>query len=505
MTKKRKSATPMTERDDRRNAALRVMREATDASLDDPKKMARLCRNALKVYPHCPEALIMLAEIESQNDDRYLSTLRRAIAAGREDLGPEYFEQNKGHFWGLLETRPFMRAMGMLADALISQGTTEALEEAITLHEEMLDLNPNDNQGVRDWLAGSYLALKQYDNAAALLDRYDDDWLAAPIWARVLHTYATKGEKQAARHLGEARQRNPHVEAYLTERKNRPSTRPEYYSPGDDSEALYCADMLGQAWQNHPEAKEWLKQAGESKSPPGDSQQTLFDFAATPEGTNDSRSNPDPPGASEASDRGRIIEPKLAIANEDRVDASPQEDPNSDLQSMYDDVPKAYLDRFEDLIRLLDAFCETNLNDEYRDLCREMACSFCQPGSPVRSGKPEGWAAGIVYCIGQVNFLTDPSQTPHMKSAEVASGIGVSVATMRAKAKIIHQAFGDLIQFHPDWTLPSLMDQNPLVWMIEANGLLLDIRAAPREVQRIAYENGLIPYIPADRDDQSEP
>jgi len=50
-----------------------------------------------------------------------------------------------------------------------------------------------------------------------------------------------------------------------------------------------------------------------------------------------------------------------------------------------------------------------------------------------------------------------------------------------------------------NWTLPSRMDDNPLVWMLEVNGLIVDVRHAPREVQEIAFNKGLIPYIPADR------
>jgi hypothetical protein len=41
---------------------------------------------------------------------------------------------------------------------------------------------------------------------------------------------------------------------------------------------------------------------------------------------------------------------------------------------------------------------------------------------------------------------------------------------------------------------------NPLVWMAEINGLLVDLRDMPREVQEIAFEKGMIPYIPADRE-----
>ena len=53
----------------------------------------------------------------------------------------------------------------------------------------------------------------------------------------------------------------------------------------------------------------------------------------------------------------------------------------------------------------------------------------------------------------------------------------------------------------PEWTLPSRLADNPLVWMLEVNGLMIDIRQAPAELQRLAYEKGLIPFIPAKRSD----
>jgi hypothetical protein len=161
-------------------------------------------------------------------------------------------------------------------------------------------------------------------------------------------------------------------------------------------------------------------------------------------------------------------------------------------------VPKAYATRFTALVGLTDAFCDAHLNAEYKDLCRDMAVKVCQEGSPVLKGKPEGWAAGIVYALGRVNFLNDPSQTPHMRSAKIAEGFGVSVATMQAKAKVIREGL-DLMPFHPAWSLPSKMDDNPLVWMLEVNGIVMDIRHAPREAQLVAYQKGLIPWIPADR------
>ena len=52
--------------------------------------------------------------------------------------------------------------------------------------------------------------------------------------------------------------------------------------------------------------------------------------------------------------------------------------------------------------------------------------------------------------------------------------------------------------YDPEWTLPSMLDGNPLVWMAEVNGYLVDLRTMPREVQEIAFEKGLIPYTPDD-------
>ena len=43
------------------------------------------------------------------------------------------------------------------------------------------------------------------------------------------------------------------------------------------------------------------------------------------------------------------------------------------------------------------------------------------------------------------------------------------------------------------------MADNPLIWLVEdENGLVVDIRALPREQQVKAYEAGMIPYIPDD-------
>jgi hypothetical protein len=48
------------------------------------------------------------------------------------------------------------------------------------------------------------------------------------------------------------------------------------------------------------------------------------------------------------------------------------------------------------------------------------------------------------------------------------------------------------------------LDQNLLVWMAEINGMFVDLRDMPREVQEIAFAKGMIRYLPADREHDPE-
>ena len=157
-----------------------------------------------------------------------------------------------------------------------------------------------------------------------------------------------------------------------------------------------------------------------------------------------------------------------------------------------------------ELVKLTDAFCRKFLNEEYAQLCRKLAETLARKRpSPLLSGRLETWAAGIVRTIGWVNFLHDPSQTPHMALSSIDQAFGIGESTGAAKLKTIRTMLR-IRQFDHKWTLPSKMDENPMVWMLEVNGLLMDIRDTPRETQEVAFKKGLIPYIPADRAEAGE-
>ena len=85
-----------------------------------------------------------------------------------------------------------------------------------------------------------------------------------------------------------------------------------------------------------------------------------------------------------------------------------------------------------------------------------------------------------------------------MTMAQVAAGFEVGESTASAKAKVISTALGPH-RMDPQWALPSLAASDPMTWMALVNGLVVDLRTMPREVQQIAFDQGLIPYIPADK------
>lgn len=163
-------------------------------------------------------------------------------------------------------------------------------------------------------------------------------------------------------------------------------------------------------------------------------------------------------------------------------------------------VPRAMLPTYEAMVALTDAFCAEHLDAEYRDAARRMAAALCQKRpSPVTSGKPRTWACAIIHVVGRLNFLSDPAFEPCMTMAQVAAGFGVGQSTASAKAKVISAALGSR-HIDPQWILPSLAAANPLIWMAQVNGLLVDLRTMPKEVQQAAFDKGMIPYVPADKE-----
>ena len=165
-----------------------------------------------------------------------------------------------------------------------------------------------------------------------------------------------------------------------------------------------------------------------------------------------------------------------------------------------ENVPKPMQEKFQAIVEITDSFSRENLNDEYAQLIRYAVAAICRKRpSPMATGKANTWACGVTHAIGSVNFVFDKSQTPHIKTGELYKKFGVSESTGQAKSKAVRDMLG-MYQMDPNWSLPSRLQSNPMAWMLSVNGMLVDVRRMPREVQEIAFEKGLIPYIPDDKE-----
>jgi tetratricopeptide (TPR) repeat protein len=216
-----------------------------------------LAREALAISPDCADAYLLLAEETASSAEEARELLEQGLAAGERALGPEPFEEDVGHFWGILETRPYMRARAALAETLWA---LDRREEAVQHQRELLRLNPNDNQGIRYRQAEWLLWQEGYDELDELFAAYEDDAAAAFAFTRALATFRREGDSADARRLlKEARKVNPHVPAYLSGHKKLPKRLPDYVGFGDEGEAVDYAYGAAASWAVVPGALAWLE------------------------------------------------------------------------------------------------------------------------------------------------------------------------------------------------------------------------------------------------------
>lgn len=223
----------------------------------DGDEAYKLLTRAVELDPSNVDAWLCLMDFEPLDDEERMEMLRKLVAMGEKNLGRKMFKEDKGHFWGMLETRPYMRARLQLALRLMERGR---FEESIVEYEGMLELNPNDNQGVRYGLMACYLASKRLDGARRLFQECDErKYSAVWAWAFILERFLSGEMKEAEKALQDARKQNPYAQAYFLGHRKPPKSMPGSYSQGSREEAIIAWDLLRHAWKKHPDVQAWLR------------------------------------------------------------------------------------------------------------------------------------------------------------------------------------------------------------------------------------------------------
>ena len=223
-----------------------------------------LAKRALAISPLCADAYVLLAEESAESLEEAEALYARGVEAGELALGPKTFEEDVGHFWGLLETRPYMRARAGLARALWASGDRDG---AIAHYREMLRLNPGNNPGLR-YSSPPPCSRSATTRPCGTPEAYDDD--GSPYWTytKALLAFRAGGAtEEAGRLLAEAVRSNGHVPAFLSGEKDLPKAAPALITLGGEDEAAEYARDCGEAWRRTAGALEWLRRVAASSHP----------------------------------------------------------------------------------------------------------------------------------------------------------------------------------------------------------------------------------------------
>jgi tetratricopeptide (TPR) repeat protein len=240
------------ERTDKKGRSQDLVFEAYEQPVTKGKK---IIKQALELDPNNADAYNYLASIE-KGIDGAIKMFEKAIKAGEKTLGKKFFKEEKGYFWGMIETRPFMRAKAGLADCLYAK---KEVDKAIEIYKEMLELNPNDNQGIRYLLSTLLLSKNDLTNFLSFIENNKEEDCAVWNYNNALYQFKKSGQSTTSdKELLKAYTSNEYVIDYMLGVKEMPRELPQYIGRGDENEAISYVNGAWVVWDKTDEAFDWL-------------------------------------------------------------------------------------------------------------------------------------------------------------------------------------------------------------------------------------------------------
>ncbi|MEA1875072.1 MAG: tetratricopeptide repeat protein [Bacteroidota bacterium] len=240
------------ERSDKKGRSQDLVYEAYEQSVSKGKK---LVKQALELDPNNADAYNYLASIEKDIEGA-MKMFEKAIKAGEKTLGKKFFKEEKGYFWGMIETRPYMRAKAGLADCLYAK---KEIDKAIDIYEEMLELNPSDNQGIRYFLSTLLLSKNDLTKFKLFVENNEEEDCAVWNYNNALYHFKKSGQTaKSNKELLKAYESNEYVIDYMLGIKKMPNEQPQYIGIGDENEAISYVNGAWNIWDKSEEALDWL-------------------------------------------------------------------------------------------------------------------------------------------------------------------------------------------------------------------------------------------------------
>jgi len=123
---------------------------------------------------------------------------------------------------------------------------------------------------------------------------------------------------------------------------------------------------------------------------------------------------------------------------------------------------------------MIEMFCREMLDEEYADLTVRLLVKFASRcPKKLATGGAESWACGLLRVVGYVNFLDDPELKCHLPFSEIDHAFAVTPTIGKSRMREIRKGL-DIERFDPEFSTREALTANPIVWMMEVNGLLVD-------------------------------
>lgn len=220
-----------------------------------PTKAKLNVEMALNLDPDCIEAYEYLGSLENSPSIGMIF-FEKGISIGRRLFGGKYLEKHKGMFWGMHETRAFMRCLHQYANCLYGIGKEK---ECVAILEEVIELNPRDNQGVRNKLLLYLIELNESTKFKKYATMFKSDNTAFALFTRALFEFKTEGETvNSNKQLSKAMKQNKFVAKWLLSNKQI-NELPSQHGFGDENEAVFYAAYARPVWFTTKGSLEWLK------------------------------------------------------------------------------------------------------------------------------------------------------------------------------------------------------------------------------------------------------
>ncbi|MCD6359045.1 MAG: tetratricopeptide repeat protein [Dehalococcoidia bacterium] len=220
----------------------------------------RIFRAVLAQMPDHLDAIHHLALVLSEQSlfDEARDLWEQTVRIGHKAF-PQDFEIGGNLLeWGWLRNRPFLRCLHGLALARYENGETE---EALKLFQELLSLNPNDNQGVRAMVQEALFKLDRFEDALEIARQYPNDIMPETLYGRALALFKLGRRREATAALQKATKYLPLVRKELLKtRHHLPRiARSNVVTIGGADEAYYYWEQWGRFWKEDDGALEWLR------------------------------------------------------------------------------------------------------------------------------------------------------------------------------------------------------------------------------------------------------